>query len=230
MDRDRLERYLAEGLSLTEIGILENRDPSTVGYWLEKYGLTANGKDKYAPKGGISKEQLEDLLGRDFTIRQMAEELGRCQSTVNYWLRQHGLKTSRGHGRRAAALAAIDDGTNRFEYECRRHGRTTFLVFKDGRSRCGKCSSEAVQRRRECTKETLAREQGGQCAICGYRRYVGALQFHHVDPEQKKFSISGRGITRAIARSREEAKKCVLLCANCHAEVEAGVSECPRLE
>jgi DNA-binding CsgD family transcriptional regulator len=221
---------LAEGLSLTEIGVLENRDPSTVGYWVEKYGLTANGQEKYAPKGGISKSQLEELLGQDLTLRQIAEELGRSQSTVNYWLRRHEVKTRRGHGRRAAALAAMENGTNQFDYECVHHGVTTFFVFKGGRSRCGKCNSEAVQRRRETTKRTLAQERGGQCAICGYRRYIGALQFHHVDPKEKKFGISGRGITRSIARSREEAAKCILLCANCHAEVEGGVSECPRLE
>ena len=52
----------------------------------------------------------------------------------------------------------------------------------------------------------------------------GALQFHHLDPSQKEFGVSGRGVTRAIAKARAEAKKCFLLCANCHAEVEAGVT------
>ena len=36
MDRDLLERYLNEGLSLSEIGALVNRDPSTVGYWVKR--------------------------------------------------------------------------------------------------------------------------------------------------------------------------------------------------
>ena len=39
----------------------------------------------------------------------------------------------------------------------------------------------------------------------------------------KRFSVAGRGVTRSLADAREEAKKCVLLCSNCHAEVEAGV-------
>lgn len=59
--------------------------------------------------------------------------------------------------------------------------------------------------------------------MCGYERYVGALQFHHVNPQQKAFQLAGRGLTRSLSRLREEAKKCVLLCANCHAEVEAGI-------
>ncbi|HEV2820015.1 MAG TPA: hypothetical protein VGW11_05860, partial [Solirubrobacteraceae bacterium] len=49
-----------------------------------------------------------------------------------------------------------------------------------------------------------------------------ALHFHHVDPKTKAFSLSFAGVTRSIAAAREEAAKCVLVCANCHAEVEAG--------
>jgi hypothetical protein len=53
---------------------------------------------------------------------------------------------------------------------------------------------------------------------------VGALAFHHFDPSKKGFGLSLRGLTRGIAQLREEAKKCVLLCHNCHAEVEAGLA------
>jgi hypothetical protein len=60
--------------------------------------------------------------------------------------------------------------------------------------------------------------------LCGYDRYQGALQFHHLDRGTKKFMISRRGATRSAAEAREEARKCTLLCANCHAEVEAGFS------
>jgi hypothetical protein len=58
MDRDQLKAWLGAGLSLPQIGALTNRDPSTVGYWVEKYGLVANGQAKYAPRGGLTREQL----------------------------------------------------------------------------------------------------------------------------------------------------------------------------
>ena len=35
------------------------------------------------------------------------------------------------------------------------------------------------------------------------------------------------GLTRSLKILREEAKKCVLLCANCHAMVESGVATLP---
>jgi hypothetical protein len=38
----------------------------------------------------------------------------------------------------------------------------------------------------------------------------------------------GEGVTRSRAEARAEARKCVLLCANCHAEVEAGYRSLPE--
>ena len=56
------------------------------------------------------------------------------------------------------------------------------------------------------------------------RRSVAALHFHHVDPAAKAFTVSRHGVTRSLTAARAEATKCILLCANCHAEVEAGVT------
>ncbi|HVW17254.1 MAG TPA: hypothetical protein VHB30_03300 [Solirubrobacteraceae bacterium] len=88
---------------------------------------------------------------------------------------------------------------------------------------CLRCRAEAVTRRRRKVKAQLVAEFGGRCSACGYERYAGALQFHHVDPSAKRFAIGGRGLSRAIDTLRAEARKCVLLCANCHAEAEAGI-------
>jgi hypothetical protein len=63
--------------------------------------------------------------------------------------------------------------------------------------------------------------------VCGYDRYIGALEFHHVDPDDKRLSLGGGGVTLAIEVLRDEAQKCVLLCSNCHAEVEGGVTMLP---
>jgi hypothetical protein len=63
--------------------------------------------------------------------------------------------------------------------------------------------------------------------LCGYDRSIAALHFHHIDPEQKSFGLALRGVARSLERCRAEARKCVLLCANCHAEVEAGLARLP---
>jgi hypothetical protein len=47
-----------------------------------------------------------------------------------------------------------------------------------------------------------------------------------VDPSAKAFSMN-MGVGKSLAAFREEAKKCVLVCANCHGEIEAGLIESP---
>jgi hypothetical protein len=71
-------------------------------------------------------------------------------------------------------------------------------------------------------KALLIEEAGGRCSICGYDRQPQALAFHHVDPAQKGFALSRKRITLSLQALRAEARKCVLLCSNCHAEVEDG--------
>lgn len=71
--------------------------------------------------------------------------------------------------------------------------------------------------------------KGGQCAHCGYNKCSRALEFHHLDPNEKDFGISTI-LTRNVASLKAEVNKCILLCANCHAEehqrlYEAGYSQ-----
>lgn len=108
---------------------------------------------------------------------------------------------------------------------CPRHGEGIFRRY-GGRWRCRRCIADAVTKRHRQVRATLVAEAGGACALCGYARCEWNLHFHHVDPAQKAFSMtmaSGKG----IAAYRAEALKCVLLCANCHGEVEAGLVTSP---
>ena len=64
---------------------------------------------------------------------------------------------------------------------------------------------------------------GGKCAVCGYDKCAQALEFHHIDPKEKSFSIS-TNLNKAWKLLEIEFSKCVLLCANCHREVEAKIT------
>lgn len=76
----------------------------------------------------------------------------------------------------------------------------------------------------------MAIEYGGsKCSLCGYKRSKRALVFHHRDPSKKDFGLSVRGLTRSWEKMLAELKKCVLLCANCHAEVHEGVTQLPKV-
>ena len=57
------------------------------------------------------------------------------------------------------------------------------------------------------------------CAICGYNECGAALEFHHVNSEDKKFNLCSTALGRREKSIVEELNKCILLCANCHRKI-----------
>lgn len=223
MKRRFLEECLAKGMSLEAIGREAGKHHSTVGYWLKKHGLDACGAKNYARRGALDRDELKRLVESGATVDEIARALDRNSSTVRYWLRRYEIETKDLRRRRLR----VADGSRFATFECSRHGVTEFVLEGRGYYRCKRCRAAAVAKRRRTVKRKLVEDAGGACMLCGYDRWIGALQFHHLDPEQKRFHIAQRGYSRSLARSRAEASKCVLLCANCHAEVEGGFATLP---
>jgi transposase len=226
MDAAWLEAQLEAGRSIEAIARETGRAASTVAYWVNKHGLASHHAPKHAARGGIEREQLQALVARGMSIRAMAEELGVSYTTVRHWLKRYELMTPRAR-RLAETAQAREADLETTSATCPRHGLTSFGRAARGQYRCLKCRSEAVAARRRRIKEHLIEAAGGCCVLCGYERSPVALQFHHVDPADKAFSIAQRGVTRSLGAALAEARKCVLLCATCHAEVEAGVATLP---
>ena len=218
MDKAWLHSELAAGRSIEAIARAVGRDPSTVAYWVNKHGLASLHAPKHATRGGIPRELLEELVEAGLSVRAIAERVGMSYATVQHWLKRHGLKTRRASQRRNPEARTI-------MRECAAHGLTAFVRYGPAdHHRCEQCRKDRVVERRRKIKALLVEEAGGCCVLCGYDRHVGALQFHHLDPATKSFGLGLRGVARSLERCRAEARKCVLLCANCHAEVEAGIA------
>ena len=103
------------------------------------------------------------------------------------------------------------------EKQCKIHGLTEHTLTSN-RWRCKKCNVEGVQKRRDKVKQMAILYKGGKCIKCGYNNCIGALEFHHLDPNEKEFGISKDGYTKSWENIKLEIDKCVLLCANCHRE------------
>jgi len=101
---------------------------------------------------------------------------------------------------------------------CKKHGKTEHVLRNNGYYRCRKCVVEAVDRRRKKLKKMSVEYKGGKCERCGYDKYIGALDFHHIDPSTKDSDISGKKQTASWEKVKKELDKCILLCANCHRE------------
>jgi transposase len=226
MDRASLEQLLGRGLSLAEIGWRFDLHEATVSYWVKKHGLQAANRAKHAARGGIPPAQLAGLVEGGMTIAEIAENIGCSKATVRHWSGKYGLSTRGGVGRRPrdGAREAREAGLAAATLKCPRHGEAEHVREPRGYFRCRRCRQEAVVRRRRKVKEIVVAEAGGRCRLCGYARCLAALEFHHVDPAEKQFGVAQYGAARSIERVRAEVRKCVLLCSNCHAEVETGFS------
>lgn len=116
------------------------------------------------------------------------------------------------------------------------------LLFSKGQSRCKECMSawhknhyatnaeyrlrrnEGKKARAEKSRKLIQRyKRFCGCKVCGEREPV-ALDLHHTDPSSKEVEVS-----KTVNYSREilkkEVRKCVVLCANCHRKVHAGIIE-----
>jgi hypothetical protein len=90
---------------------------------------------------------------------------------------------------------------------------------KNVSSYCKQCTTQLNIDRLRIFKQTCVVYKGGKCERCGYDRYIGALDFHHIKPSEKDFCIAHRGNTKFDERIRKELDKCSLLCSNCHREI-----------
>ena len=80
-------------------------------------------------------------------------------------------------------------------------------------------SSQATSDFRRNRKLNLIKVCGNQCNLCGYNKVVGALEFHHINPEEKSYALASMGTCHQLETDLQEIQKCILVCANCHREI-----------
>lgn len=121
---------------------------------------------------------------------------------------------------------------------CKRHGNIEHIykpIYSGKKNKrwydnwvCPKCDNKETEEFRKYKKKNiLIQEGGGKCQICGYNKSTNALQFHHIDRNQKEFDFT-HNWNKPMDKLRQEASKTILLCANCHSEIEGGISSMPE--
>ncbi len=110
---------------------------------------------------------------------------------------------------------------------CKVHGETDFSTRVTGKYtkyECKKCKALSVKKFSLKRKIEMINYKGGVCCKCGYNKNLAALEFHHINPEEKLFELSYHSgqIWETITK---ELDKCLLLCANCHKEIHNPIME-----
>ena len=91
------------------------------------------------------------------------------------------------------------------------------------RSKCKPCFSQSVRVIQKKKQRDIKLYFGGKCQLCGYARSLEALDFHHIEAKLEDLSRMTR--KNSFSKILKEAEKCILICANCHREIHAGMSE-----
>jgi len=85
---------------------------------------------------------------------------------------------------------------------------------------CLNSNCYANQKKRAISRKLELIKLMGEKCNCGYNKNLAALVFHHIDPNTKSFELDSRKISNmSMSDLLVEAKKCILLCHNCHMEI-----------
>lgn len=107
---------------------------------------------------------------------------------------------------------------------CSTHGDLFVKKYQrkggSSRYRCLQCEADKKREKRRLLKQRCIDYLGGCCYNCGYDRCMSALEFHHVNPDEKDFAMCDQD-GKSFEDLKPELDKCVLLCSNCHREVHS---------
>jgi hypothetical protein len=144
---------------------------------------------------------IQQLLSMGLTQKETAQKIGCSQSTVAYYVQKYNLQR-----------------TKTCKY-CKTENNNDFNPR--ARTVCKHCKNQKYIQRWISLKQKAIDYLGGKCTSCGYNKYYGALEFHHVDPNTKD-TVWNHLKKRSWDRIIVELDKCQLLCSNCHKEIHAG--------
>jgi hypothetical protein len=105
---------------------------------------------------------------------------------------------------------------NEFGYRKQRKGKTYSI--------CKACTTMLKIKEQKFNKKKCMEYKGNKCVICGYDRCMNAMQFHHLDPSEKEFTV-GKRHSMVFEKVIRELDKCILVCSNCHNEIHAGMHQ-----
>ena len=163
----------------------------------------------------MKKEIIKPLVDAGLSQQKIADKLKVSRTTVRHYLEKYNLKTE---AIKQCAKCKKRKSTKNFYLR---------IVNNDTSKpypKCKTCLLEDKVTAYQLAKQDAIDYKGGSCSICGYSKCNNALEFHHIDPKNKKEQVSkliGRRVK--IKELREELDKCILVCSNCHREIHAGL-------
>jgi len=176
------------------------------------------------------KEFSIELRRQGKSIDQIVHLVGASQGSVSAWVRDVKLTEEQKRALAHRSVKHLIKGRKKGVVSKRRAkmGEAAWEIYQKNRQAKAALVNKETHnslwwrhKRREL-KEKLVRYKGGKCVLCGYNKYLSALEFHHKDPLKKEFTISSYNSIN-FEKVRKEVDKCELLCNRCHTEIHEDI-------
>ena len=172
----------------------------------------------------MKKEELEKMINEGKSLNKISSEFGKSLTTVRYWVKKLEIPI---HTKNFLEQGKKDYGKSRVCPKCKENCNIDQFYNRRGKENssvyCKKCTTIQVVERSQKLKKEMVNYKGGCCEICGYNKYIGALEFHHINPDKKDFTIAKIRQYKFDKVIKNELDKCMLLCSNCHRELHGGL-------
>lgn len=175
------------------------------------------------------KEQIVKLRKEGWLYKDIRKELKCTMSLISYHCKNAGLETA--NELRKPTKEEIESYQKLYNTglsvkqiaKSSKWSHVTLLKYLQlrdpiSKEEIKKRNGQKQMSRRKKFKELLVAYKGGKCERCGYDKCIRALEFHHINHKTKEFTLS-QG-TYSFERLKKEVDKCLLVCANCHREIE----------
>lgn len=201
-----------EGYSYSEIIKEVGCAKSTVSYHCNNAGLGGGGNTKLDDE---IIEKMKSMRQNGIKPPEICEKLDVSASSVSKYTK------------RPESILNIIDGKK--QCTCCQQNKDIAEFYdrpdrKGVASHCKECVLDSQKEKYRERKKSLMNWAGNKCSRCGYDTCIGALEFHHKNPDNKSFNVKSKVSTYSLDKLKEEAKKCILLCSNCHREIECDKS------
>lgn len=174
----------------------------------------------------MKKEFLLEKLNQGLSLRQISFDTNKSLTSIRHWMKKYGIPSP---NKPFKDLGKKDYGETRFCPRCEKNCSTSDFYNRRGKENssvyCKKCTNLQTVERQRNFKKQMVDYKGGKCVKCGYDKCISALEFHHLNPNEKEFTLSHLKNYRFDEIIMNELDKCDLVCANCHREIHYELSK-----